>query len=380
MDLLTDANPIEQRLVDKANRLNIPISAAFELTPICNLDCDMCYVRLSQQKASKHGSYRNLSFWIDIAKQFKEKGTLFILLTGGEPLLYPHFRELYLKLHEMGFIISVNTNGTLITKEIADLFATHRPRIVHLTMYGVHNETYENLCHVKDGFKKASHGLHLLKERGIHLRINLTQTSKNQEDYEALIAMAEEMNSFAMAANYLSLYSNPTKGSDQIKKVRNTPYQAAANEVRMLVHKKGNDFKQYLEESFQYLTKPVHPVFEGCGLTCRAGKSSCWINWQGQLQACVDLYDPNFSLVEMSVEEAWNNLKEAVKHLPIHTECKDCKLKPFCDVCYANATNEKKYCGSLSYLCQMAKAKADILYQLHGTKGGNNEMIDYENE
>jgi len=82
----------------------------------------------------------------------------------------------------------------------------------------------------------------------------------------------------------------------------------------------------------------------------------------------VDLYEPSFDLKEMSVKEAWEQLKEAVSHLPIHTECKDCKLKLFCDVCYANATNEKKHCGSLDYLCQMAHAKADIIYHLHERK------------
>jgi hypothetical protein len=35
------------------------------------------------------------------------------------------------------------------------------------------------------------------------------------------------------------------------------------------------------------------------------------------------------------------------------------------DVCYANATNEKKHCGSVDYLCQMAHAKADILYEIY---------------
>jgi len=368
MDLVSDANPVEKRLVDKANRLYIPISTAFEISPLCNFDCDMCYVRMNRQEVDKQGGYKGIDFWIDIARQMKKMGTLFVLLTGGEPLLYPHFKELYLQLHEMGFIISVNTNGSLITEEIADMFAEMPPRIVHLTMYGASNTTYERLCHVKQGFDRSEHGLRLLQERGIHLRINMTQTTKNQEDYEALIAMAEETDTFALAANYISMYSNPLKGSGEIVNVRNTPEQAAKNEVRMMMHKKGKDFDAYVNDSYYYLTHPIHPELEGCGLTCRAGKSSCWVNWRGQLQACVDLSEPAFNLREMTVAEAWEKLKEAVSHFPIHTECKDCKLKPFCDVCYANATNEKKHCGSLDYLCKMAKAKADILYQLHERK------------
>ena len=37
MDQLTDINPVERRLVDKANAAWIPISSSFELTPLCNL-------------------------------------------------------------------------------------------------------------------------------------------------------------------------------------------------------------------------------------------------------------------------------------------------------------------------------------------------------
>lgn len=316
-----------------------------------------------------------MDFWIHLAEQFKRKGTLFLLLTGGEPLLYPHFQELYLRLHEMGFILSLNTNATLMTEEIADMLASHRPRIVHLTLYGASNKTYENLCHIKNGYTRAYRGFKLLQERGIHIRINLTQTNKNQEDYDTLLALAEETKTYALAANYLSVYSNPAKGSAEILEVRNSPQVAAENEVKMLMHKKGQEFGAYLEDAFQYLTQPIHPVLKGTALTCRAGKSSCWVNWKGELKACVDMEEPSVNLKKTPVHEAWAQLKEAVKHLPLHTECKDCKLKPFCDVCYANATNEKKHCGSLDYLCQMAHAKADILYQLHERLHGDKSQM-----
>jgi MoaA/NifB/PqqE/SkfB family radical SAM enzyme len=179
MDLLSDANPVEKQLVEKANSLQIPITTAFELSPVCNLNCQMCYIRLSRQQVKEQGGTLAMEFWLQLAEQFKREGTLFVLLTGGEPLLYPHFRELYLGLHQMGFILSVNTNATLITEEIADMLATHRPRIVHLTLYGASDKTYSRLCHVRNGFSRAYRGFKLLQERGIHIRINLTQTTLN---------------------------------------------------------------------------------------------------------------------------------------------------------------------------------------------------------
>lgn len=365
MDLLADANPVEKRLVEKANRLRFPLTAGFELTPVCNLNCRMCYVRLGKRQAEALGGVRDMPFWLDLAGQFVKEGTLFILLTGGEPLLYPHFKELYTRLHEMGIVLSVNTNALLLDEETADLFVKYPPRFVRLTLYGASDATYERLCHVKDGFTRCMHAISLLQERGINTRINVTQTTLNQDDYLQMLNLTNEKGIFVMAANYISVFSTPEKGSEEILKLRNTPYQAAENEVRLKAMQSGKDFAQYVEKCYQYLSQSVYPEMEGCTLFCRAGKSSCWVNWKGELKACVDMPEPLYDLKRIPVKEAWSQLTEAVTHFPVHTECKNCKLKPFCDVCYANATNEKKHCGSLDYLCQMAKAKADILYRLH---------------
>lgn len=362
MDILSDANPVEQKLVERANEAQIPISSAFELTPVCNLHCDMCYVRMEKSQVDCHGGLKDLQFWLDKAEQLKKEGCLFLLLTGGEPLMYPWFMELYLALHEMGIIVSLNTNATLLTPEIADILAEHKPRRVNVTLYGASNETYENLCHIKNGYDKCMQGIKMLQERGIQMRLNLTQVVKNQKDYFEMLHFAEREGLHAMAANYISVFSNPLRGSEEIFTARNTPEQAAMNELNFKQYQKGmEEFGQYVYDLQEYLKGPMHPVLEGTKLTCRAGKSSCWVTWQGNLVACVDLNEPAVSLTEYSAHDAWEMLKSAVKELPTHTECKDCKLKPLCDVCYANATNEKKHCGSLDYLCQMAEAKVRII-------------------
>ena len=47
MDVLEMANPIEQYFCQKATITKTPIGATFELSPLCNMDCRMCYVRMS---------------------------------------------------------------------------------------------------------------------------------------------------------------------------------------------------------------------------------------------------------------------------------------------------------------------------------------------
>ena len=89
MESLQDINPVERALVNKATANRTPINATIELTPTCNFRCDMCYIRMEKSQAEKRGGLRSIEEWLHIADQLQEIGTLFILLTGGEPLLYP---------------------------------------------------------------------------------------------------------------------------------------------------------------------------------------------------------------------------------------------------------------------------------------------------
>ena len=97
----------------------------------------------------------------------RDAGTLFLLLTGGEPLIYPDFRRLYLALRDMGFLITINTNGTLIDKDWAAFFGAHKPRRINITLYGADEQAYESLCHYPGGFARVTQGVRLLREQGV---------------------------------------------------------------------------------------------------------------------------------------------------------------------------------------------------------------------
>ena len=42
--------PVTEYLFTKATRKRIPLGGTFELTPVCNMDCRMCYVKMSRQQ------------------------------------------------------------------------------------------------------------------------------------------------------------------------------------------------------------------------------------------------------------------------------------------------------------------------------------------
>ena len=145
MDAFDGILKIEEKLVTKATIANIPIGGTFELLPLCNMNCDMCFIRLSKSEMNRIGTLKSADEWLRIAKEMKEAGTLFVLLTGGEPFLYPEFIKLYQGLKKLGMIITINTNATLVTEEIAQVLGKDKPRRVNITLYGASNKTYEKL-------------------------------------------------------------------------------------------------------------------------------------------------------------------------------------------------------------------------------------------
>ena len=136
MNYMDDASTFERSLLQKARQKHIPVTGALELLPLCNMNCDMCYVRLSRSEMERQGRLRTVEEWVRLAEQMQKAGTVFLLLTGGEPLLFPDFKTLYRRLRNLGMILTINTNGTLLEEAWADFFATYPPRRINITLYG----------------------------------------------------------------------------------------------------------------------------------------------------------------------------------------------------------------------------------------------------
>ena len=113
------APALTEYMYQKASAAGVPLSGTFELTPVCNMDCKMCYVH-TKSNAEFAETERNGDWWISIMEAACNRGMLFALITGGECLLHPDFRRIYTYLRSKGVYTSINTNGFLLNREVID--------------------------------------------------------------------------------------------------------------------------------------------------------------------------------------------------------------------------------------------------------------------
>ena len=124
----------------------MPIAGNFELTARCNFNCPMCYVHMTEEQVKESGKELTAQQWLDIARAARDKGMIFVLLTGGEPLVRKDFFEIYRGMKELGLLISINSNGSLIRGEVLERFLEDPPFRFNMSLYGGRNAIYKRTC------------------------------------------------------------------------------------------------------------------------------------------------------------------------------------------------------------------------------------------
>lgn len=355
MEIETTLNAGEKRLLRLAREKKRPIYGSLELTPLCNMDCDMCFVRLSRAEMESQGRLFSAEEWLSLGRQMADSGVLYLQLTGGEPLLFPEFKELYIGLQKMGMILTLNTNGTLLDEEWADFFAVHRPRRINISLYGVNDLAYKELCHLPGGFARANNAIRMLRERDIDVKLNAPQTHSNRNNLSGYDAICETYGTSISQDTYI-MPAQRERSRSFWEGARLTPEEAAKTRFEKMRRSSGKKFPVYLEEELLFIDSlPETPVFPR-EMSCMAASASFVVSWQGKLRPCIMLNEPEAPVFELGFDEAWRIIREKTDVMLLPEPCRCCRLRILCDTCAAaGILEEKDEKGAPIYLCRMTR-------------------------
>lgn len=345
-------------LHSKAIAREIPVSGTFELTSRCNFRCEMCYVHDECHNKEKLSTEQ----WLQLAQEAKKAGTLFLLLTGGEPLIRDDFPYLYTELRKMGFMVSINSNGSLLHKHF-DLFKKYPPARINISLYGSDNETYETLC--KTGaFSQVIENVKKLKEIGIAVKFNTVFTNRNSHQYKEIIDIAEvlEVPLSTTAYAYPQVRLDKDYGENG---GRMSPLEVAQCTINCEKYRyRNNDFSKRVKKILE------EPDEEKCDkVSCRAGRAAFWITSEGLMQPCGLLPSIQIDVFETGFENAWKQLVAEVKKIRMPQKCVNCRYAKICHACAAMCYTETGHFDHVpEYVCQMSKN----LYELAEKEQGEN--------
>lgn len=318
-----------------------PLFATFELTPLCNLRCPMCYVRLDKKGMEKQGRYMSAKEWLEIARQARDMGLLFVTLTGGEPFLHPEFWEIYHGMTSLGLLVAVYSNGLLIDETVIKHFKEDPPHNIKLSLYGASNETYETMCGVKDGFTRVSRAIDLLKEAGLNFYCTSTAVRENVHDLEAMYRFAYEkgvrfFHTSAVALSARGALSDPLSS-------------------RTTAREEGWNLKT--------LETQKHP----CDLTpfayCGAYGINYFMTWHWHLSYCAFAPKPYAQVGDpVDLASAWEKLLEQTDKIRVPEECVSCEHGEFCKRCPGLLASES---GDPEKICETFCETARILHSMY---------------
>lgn len=310
----------------RAREKDIPVSGTFELTPLCNLDCKMCYVHL--EKAQLCGAkLLSVDEWKKLADEAIDCGMMYARLTGGECLTYPKFKEFYLYLRNKGVEVTVLTNGVLLDKETVDFFKQNPPAAIQITLYGASDEAYMKVTgHRK--FTQVIANVRNIIEAKLPLSVVITP-NPFMEDGEETVRL---VHSLGLSIIINSGLMAPRKETGRTK--TETDVETYVSLFKLRKELEGKKIEPDPDsEPMETLAKNTSG--QPRGVTCGAGRSAFSISWRGEMRPCNTFPAGAVNALEEGFFQAWKKINSLAKEYPLPIECEGCKYKKICKHCVA---------------------------------------------
>lgn len=317
----------------------------------CNLSCPHCYT-LSQPQRHWKPSFEDVFSLLD---DCADNGATVMTLSGGEPLLYPHFDKV-LDHASQRFRINLLTNGTLIKKPILTKL-TDCCEGIQISLDGSH-ETLHDSIRGKGTFQTTIRGIKLLQDAGYgkHLVICTTVMRKNFKDIMSIIELAEKLNvplirflPLMTQGRAIDNYRGIAPDDNDLKELYEKLLPVMADQNRKTT------VSGYISG---LLLKPLPGVSEQ--QWCPIGRNVV-VDFDGSIAPCILMLDYNWKIGNLYTDRMNDIIKKGMiqslgemirKRRQRIEKCKTCSWKNFCQSgCAGIALQHKGSLNDVDRLC-----------------------------
>jgi MoaA/NifB/PqqE/SkfB family radical SAM enzyme len=328
----------------------LPLEGDIDLTYRCNLNCRHCWLRIPQTSPERENELA-LEEIKTIVDDAREMGCGHWYISGGEPMLRPDFAEIFDYITRKSVSYSINTNGTLITPEIARLMKRRGVKMVSLC--GATGETYDHVTRQPGGFDKLMQGFRYLKEAGAGFSIQLIPMRDNWHEWEKMTKLAQSLSGqWRIGAPWLHLSScqDPERNAE-ITRQRLDPRDVVELDKPDLSHEKAAAPECRYREGDDRLFSP-----------CLLHRQMFHVDPYGGMTFCHLLKDPamRYDLRGGTLREAWESFIPSLANKvrggsEYDRNCAACDKRKDCRWCPVYGWLEHgRFSAPVKHLCDVA--------------------------
>jgi MoaA/NifB/PqqE/SkfB family radical SAM enzyme len=282
-------------ILRRVRELRLLHSVSLELTYQCNLNCFYCYN--DRQKTGRPLSFAQYRV---LLRDLAGMQTMFVMLTGGEPMLHPHFFEIGRLTRELGFVVRVRTNGHALAKKAARrLINEVQPYAVEVSLHGATAEIHDRQTRVRGSFDRLIANIKTAKDLGLRCEFVTTPTAWNEHQIEDMFTLCNSLDTPLKFQGPVGPRDNGDTAPLAIQPARKTW------DLITELQKKRRDTSLVVEQTDEKIPPAVDDNISEEPAMCSVGVSGVDIDPFGNVQACMHLQESAGNVHEQSIKEIW---------------------------------------------------------------------------
>ncbi|MDD5221114.1 MAG: radical SAM protein [Candidatus Pacebacteria bacterium] len=280
-------------------------SIGIEITNACNLHCKHCYMNSIQNKFKDNLTQEEwINFFIDLRKNFGNK--VLIQITGGEPLIREDIFIILKELKNLGFKISLATNGVLLDDQKLDLLSPL------LTSLSISLDGFSNSHnYLRDGntYDKVLENIKKLTRHNIeYLSIKTVIYKKNIEELAPFYQFLKTLKIDLWHVLPMELLGRGVMNKQE--ELSNQEYEKLCSFIDKIKKDKDKNMRVMFGEEADYFMSD-----NACDCLkyklCSAGISSCGILYNGDVVNCIQedrsTLSPQGNIKIENFKNIWDN-------------------------------------------------------------------------
>ena len=321
--------------------------AHIELTNLCNLKCIHCYLNPDNKKNTI-----SKELMISVLDQLSKMGTLEVIFTGGEVLLYKDLIPILEYAQKKDFSIILLTNGSLFNEKIIKKLKDLNIAFIQVSLYSMDSNIHDSITGIDGSWTKTRKNIQRLIDNNIRVEIACPILKENADSFTQVLDYYNNIG--VSVSNDLKIMAGEDFSKNSIS------HRVEVSQIKKIINQKSQHELQPQNSINSY--RDCNPNDSICGM----GNSLICISYDGNFYPC-----PGFRLTlgntNNPLDEIWNNspninFLRKISYASFST-CLNCEDVNYCTICPAKFYNESE--GNLfkidKYFCAITKAEREIL-------------------